>query len=73
MEPEGFYAKMLPVMKKATAGRCMVCAKTAELRGGMCEACQDRIRREALGEQRRVRAEADQNFKRHGVNPEKAK
>jgi len=32
--------------------KCMVCAKAAPLlRGGICEACQEKIRREALGEQ----------------------
>jgi hypothetical protein len=33
--------------------KCIVCAKdVAVLKGGICEPCQDRIRREALGEQR---------------------
>jgi hypothetical protein len=32
--------------------KCMICGKAVPgLKGGICEPCQDRIRREALGEQ----------------------
>ena len=32
--------------------RCMICAKLVTfLKGGICESCEDRIRREAMGEQ----------------------
>lgn len=35
--------------------RCMVCAKVvAVLKGRICEPCQDKIRREAMGEQGRA-------------------
>ncbi|HMA82080.1 MAG TPA: hypothetical protein VKR81_14375 [Candidatus Binatia bacterium] len=52
--------------------KCMVCAKTvAVLKGGICEACQDRIRREAMGEQARVREGADRELNRQGVTPVK--
>jgi len=37
-----------------SAKKCMVCAQpVAILKGGICLACQDKIRREALGEQAR--------------------
>jgi hypothetical protein len=52
--------------------KCMVCAKPAVvLKGGICEACQDKIRREAMGEQARTSAGADRELTRHGVTPEK--
>jgi hypothetical protein len=52
--------------------KCMVCAKEAEvLKGGICEPCQDRIRREALGEQSGVTERADKELARHGVPPAK--
>lgn len=52
--------------------KCMVCAKTvAVLKGGICEACQDRIRREALGEHARVSEGADRELSRQGVTPAK--
>jgi len=55
-----------------TKKRCMVCAKeVAILKGGICEPCQERIRREALGEQAGVSDRADQELARHGVNPTK--
>jgi hypothetical protein len=48
--------------------KCMVCAKEAAvLKGGICEPCQDRIRREALGEQAGISDRADQELSRHGV------
>jgi hypothetical protein len=46
----------------------MVCAKTAlVLKGGICEPCQERIRREALGEQAGVAEGAERELIRHGV------
>lgn len=50
--------------------KCMVCAKPVlVLKGGICEACQDRIRREAMGEQARVSQNADKELNREGVGP----
>jgi hypothetical protein len=52
--------------------KCMVCAKPATiLKGGICEACQDRIRREAMGEQARNSEGADRELARHGITPKK--
>ncbi|HTF92767.1 MAG TPA: hypothetical protein VK632_06955 [Verrucomicrobiae bacterium] len=52
--------------------KCMVCAKPAPvLKGGICEPCQDRIRREALGEQGRLGERADRELASHGVTPVK--
>ena len=52
--------------------KCMVCAKPAEvLRGGICQPCQDRIRREAMGQQAGVSERADEELARHGVAPTK--
>ena len=43
----------------------------ASLKGGICEPCQDRIRREALGEQAGINDRADRELDRHGVTPTK--
>ena len=52
--------------------KCMVCAKAATiLKGGICESCQERIRREAMGEQAGVSDRADRELSRHGVTPVK--
>lgn len=52
--------------------KCMVCAKpAAELRGGICLSCQDKIRREALGDQARTSAGADRELTQHGITPTK--
>jgi hypothetical protein len=50
----------------------MICAKFAEaLKGGICEPCQDRIRREAMGEQAGISERADRELNKHGVVPSK--
>jgi hypothetical protein len=52
--------------------KCMLCAKwVTDLRGGICQDCQDRIRRDAMGEQARVSQGAERELNRQGVNPEK--
>lgn len=47
----------------------MVCAKLRELRGGICDICQDQIRREAQGDQANIRTNAEKELKKHGVTP----
>jgi hypothetical protein len=50
--------------------KCMVCAKTVTvLKGGICEACQERIRREAMGEQAREMDNTEKELARQGVPP----
>jgi rRNA maturation endonuclease Nob1 len=52
--------------------RCMVCAKRVTiLKGEICELCQERIRREAMGEQASVSDRADKELRKHGVAPNK--
>jgi hypothetical protein len=52
--------------------KCMICGKgMAVLKGGICELCQDRIRREAMGEQAGISDQADRELTRHGVTPTK--
>lgn len=53
--------------------KCMICAQVRPLKGGICDPCQERIRREALGEQATVRSQAEKELKKHGVTPEPAK
>jgi hypothetical protein len=48
----------------------MICAKPAELlKGGICEPCQDRIRREAMGEQSGIAERAERELSRQGIAP----
>jgi hypothetical protein len=48
----------------------MICAKMVTvLKGGICEPCQERIRREAMGEQAREIDSAERELARHGVPP----
>jgi hypothetical protein len=50
----------------------MICAKEAEvLKGGICDPCQDRIRREAMGEQAGITERADKELSKHGITPAK--
>ena len=52
--------------------KCMICARPADtLKGGICETCQDRIRREAMGEQAGIAERAEQELARHGIKPTK--
>ncbi len=58
---------MAEVIKK-----CMICGKSVTIaKGGICEPCQDRIRREAMGEQTGISDRADQELAKHGVTPTK--
>lgn len=49
--------------------KCMICAKELVTKGNICEPCQDRIQREALGEQAGLRDRADSELSRQGVAP----
>jgi len=49
--------------------KCMICGKAVPLKGGICEPCQERIRREAMGQQADVRTQAEKELKKHGVVP----
>ena len=51
--------------------KCMICGKILAVKGGICEPCQDRIRREAMGEQAGISDQADRKLTRHGVTPTK--
>lgn len=51
--------------------KCLVCGKEMLGKGGICDPCQERIRREALGEQADLRSRAERELKKHGVNPER--
>ena len=48
---------------------CMICGKPAAMKGGICDPCQDRIRREALGEQASQGGAAEKELRKHGVAP----
>jgi hypothetical protein len=52
--------------------KCMICGKlVVALKGSICEPCQDRIRREAMGEQAGISDRADRELTKHGVAPTK--
>ena len=50
--------------------KCMICGKQVMvLKAGICEPCQDRIRREAMGERAGISERADRELTKHGVTP----
>jgi hypothetical protein len=52
--------------------KCMICAKpSVELKGGICNPCQDRIRREAMGEQAGIADRAEREISHQGIAPSK--
>ena len=54
--------------------KCMICGKVMPpIKGGICSPCQERVRREAMGEQASVRTQAEKELKKHGVTPDQGK
>ena len=51
----------------------MVCGKVMELRGSICDQCQERIRNEALGERDNLRVQSEKELKKQGVTPRQDK
>lgn len=52
--------------------KCMICGKVVPgLKGSICEPCQDRVRKDAMGEQGGISDRADRELTRHGVTPTK--
>ncbi|HWP60148.1 MAG TPA: hypothetical protein VNL14_19800 [Candidatus Acidoferrales bacterium] len=49
----------------------MLCGKALEVPGSICAPCQERVRKEALGEWESTRAESEKELRKHGVPPEK--
>jgi len=50
----------------------MVCGKPMAVpKGSICQSCQDRIRREAIGEQVGASERAERELAHHGVAPTK--
>ena len=50
--------------------KCMICGKAVPLKGGICDPCQERIRKEAMGRQADQRIEAEKELKKQGVVPD---
>jgi predicted amidophosphoribosyltransferase len=53
--------------------KCMVCGKPADLKGGICEPCNERIRQEARGGQAELKGRAEKELKKLGVDPDHGK
>lgn len=49
--------------------RCMVCGKTMETSGSICQKCQESIRGEAAGKRKKAGAAAEKEMKKHGQKP----
>lgn len=48
--------------------KCMICGKpVVEIRNGICNPCQEQIRREALGRNADTRTQAEKELKKYGV------
>lgn len=50
--------------------KCLVCGKPVLLHGAICSLCQERIRREAMGEKEELRSQAEKELKKYGVVPD---
>ena len=51
--------------------RCMVCGKSLETGGSICQRCQESIRGEAVGKRKKVGSAAEKEMKKHGQKPPK--
>jgi predicted nucleic acid-binding Zn ribbon protein len=52
--------------------KCMVCGKSMTgPKASICQSCQDRIRREALGEQAAANERSERELAHHGIAPTK--
>jgi uncharacterized Zn finger protein (UPF0148 family) len=51
---------------------CMLCGLQEVETGSICPACQEGVKREALGKQANLKQQAEREMRRHGVNPERA-
>ncbi|MFQ5850938.1 MAG: hypothetical protein ACE5JU_10165 [Candidatus Binatia bacterium] len=71
MEKVSLWGKIIQVEPEKK--RCMVCAKLMVLRGGICDPCHERIKREAMGEQEDLRIQAEKELKKHAVDPDQRK
>jgi hypothetical protein len=57
-------------MAEVKRRRCMVCAKEFEMAGSVCDACNAKIRGEAVGKKEEMRKQAEREVKRAGVSAE---
>jgi hypothetical protein len=57
-------------MEEKVKKRCMVCGKGLEAQGSICASCQERIRKEALGEHDKTRIQSERELRKQGVTPE---
>ena len=48
------------------AAKCMVCGKPVDGGGSVCQACQESIRSEAVGKQKKIVKNADKAIKKTG-------
>lgn len=61
-------------MSEPPIKKCMVCGKPMTvLKASICQPCQDRIRREAMGEQAAANERVDRELAHHGIAPTKKK
>jgi len=52
-----------------TKKRCMVCGKPMEGGSSICPPCNDSIKGEAVGKQKKLARNADTQIKKHGQKP----
>lgn len=51
---------------------CMICGLREVETSSICPTCAEGVKREALGKQATLKQQAEQEMRRHGVNPESA-
>jgi predicted amidophosphoribosyltransferase len=58
-------------MPKGSSSRCLVCGKEFEGGTSICPTCAEKIRGEAVGEQKKVHETGRKEQKKYGVSEEK--
>ena len=60
----------MPLMQTS---KCLVCGRESEGGSSICPTCSEKIRGEAVGEQKRVHEAGRKEERRHGISEEKKK
>jgi len=49
--------------------RCMLCGKPSDTASTICSSCQESVRGEAVGKQKKIVKQAEKEIKQHGQMP----
>lgn len=49
---------------------CMICGEREVESGSICPPCKEKVKKEALGDRKKIKIEAEKEKKRHGISGE---